>query len=187
MSNLIRFDNVSFSYGSNRVLDGIDLEIREGEFLAVLGYNGSGKSTMAKLINGILLPTEGKVIISVNKKDRKTIVPIARALQEMGFSLAATRGTARDLFEEGVLTDVVLKTHDGHPNIVDMLRHHRVDLVINTPMGFHSRRSDDEIRSEAMRNKVPYTTTTSAASAVVEAIRYLRRQEHIVRELPDRK
>ncbi|MBQ3728501.1 MAG: carbamoyl-phosphate synthase large subunit [Spirochaetales bacterium] len=133
------------------------------------------------------LPTSGKVVISVNKKDRKTIVPIARALQEMGFSISATRGTARDLFDEGVLTDVVLKTHDGHPNIVDMLRHHRVDLVINTPMGFHSRRSDDEIRSEAMRNKVPYTTTTSAASAAVEAIRYLRRQEHIVRELPDRK
>ncbi len=63
MSNLIRFDNVSFSYGSNRVLDGIDLEIREGEFLAVLGYNGSGKSTMAKLINGILLPTEGRVYV----------------------------------------------------------------------------------------------------------------------------
>ncbi|MBP5163454.1 MAG: carbamoyl-phosphate synthase large subunit [Spirochaetales bacterium] len=133
------------------------------------------------------LPTSGKVVISVNKKDRKTIVPIAKALQEMGFSISATRGTARDLFEEGVLTDVVLKTHDGHPNIVDMLRHHRVDLVINTPMGFHSRRSDDEIRSEAMRNKVPYTTTTSAASAAVEAIRYLRRQEHIVRELPNRK
>ena len=133
------------------------------------------------------LPTSGKVVISVNKKDRKTIVPIAKALQEMGFSISATRGTARDLFDEGVLTDVVLKTHDGHPNIVDMLRHHRVDLVINTPMGFHSRRSDDEIRSEAMRNKVPYTTTTSAASAAVEAIRYLRRQEHIVRELPDRK
>ena len=114
-------------------------------------------------------------------------MPIAKALQEMGFTIAATRGTARDLFEEGVLTDVVLKVHDGHPNIVDMLRAHKVDLVINTPMGFHSRRSDDEIRSEAMRNKVPYTTTTSAASAAVEAIRYLRRQEHVVRELPDRK
>ena len=132
------------------------------------------------------LPTSGKVVISVNKKDRKTIVPIAKALQEMGFSISATRGTARDLFDEGVLTDVVLKVHDGHPNVADMIRAHKVDLVINTPMGFHSRRSDDEIRSEAMRAKVPYTTTTSAASAAVEAIRYLRRQEHIARELPNR-
>ncbi|MBR2281019.1 MAG: carbamoyl-phosphate synthase large subunit, partial [Spirochaetales bacterium] len=133
------------------------------------------------------LPTHGKVVISVNRKDRKTIVPIAKALQDMGFEIAATRGTARDLYEDGVLADVVLKVHDGHPNIADMIRAHRVDLVINTPMGFHSRRSDDEIRSEAMRAKVPYTTTTSAASAAVEAIRYLRRQEHGVRELPDRR
>jgi carbamoyl-phosphate synthase large subunit len=155
----------------------------------VVGMGRSFGEAYAKSQDGAgnNLPTEGRVVISVNKKDRKTIVPIARALQEMGFSIAATRGTARDLFEEGVLTDVVLKTHDGHPNLVDMIRAHRVDLVINTPMGFHSRRSDDEIRSEAMRNKVPYTTTTSAASAAVEAIRYLRRQEHIVRELPDKK
>lgn len=133
---------------------------------------------------GNLLPTTGKVIISVNKKDRKTIVPIVKALVSMGFDIAATRGTARDLFEEGILAEVVLKVHDGHPNIVDIMRQHKVALVINTPMGFHSRRSDDEIRSEAMRNKIPYTTTTSAASAAVEAIRYLQRQEYIVRELP---
>jgi len=136
---------------------------------------------------GNVLPTAGKVIISVNKKDRKTIVPIARALQDMGFAIAATRGTARDLFDAGILAEVVLKVHDGHPNIVDMIRSHRIALVINTPMGFHSRRSDDEIRSEAMRNKIPYTTTTSAASAAVEAIRYLQRKEYIVRELPNRK
>ena len=136
---------------------------------------------------GNVLPTSGKVIISVNKKDRKTIVPIAKALQDMGFAIAATRGTARDLFDDGILSEVVLKVHDGHPNIVDMIRSHRVALVINTPMGFHSRRSDDEIRSEAMRNKIPYTTTTSAASAAVEAIRYLQRKEYIVRELPSKK
>lgn len=154
----------------------------------VVGFGRSFGEAYAKSQNGAgnVLPTEGKVIISVNKKDRKTIVPIALALQEMGFQIAATRGTARDLFDQGVLTDVVLKTHDGHPNIVDMIRAHRVALVINTPMGFHSRRSDDEIRSEAMRNKVPYTTTTSAASAAVEAIKYLERKEYIVRELPNK-
>ena len=63
MNNLIRFDNVTFSYGSRNVLENIDLEVREGEFLAVLGYNGSGKSTLAKLINGILVPTSGKVYV----------------------------------------------------------------------------------------------------------------------------
>ena len=63
MNKLIEFDNVSFSYGNNLVLDNISTEVREGEFLAVLGYNGSGKSTFAKLINGILLPSKGKVYV----------------------------------------------------------------------------------------------------------------------------
>ena len=132
---------------------------------------------------GNRLPTSGRVVISVNRKDRKTIVPIAKALQKLGFSILATRGTARDLFDEGVLCDVVLKVHEGRPNIVDMIRAHKVNLVINTPMGFHATKSDDDIRTEAMRNKIPYTTTTSAASAAVDAIRYLQRQEYIVREI----
>ena len=63
MSSLIRFENVSFSYGKDPVLRNIDLSVEKGEFLAVLGYNGSGKSTLAKLINGILLPSDGKVFV----------------------------------------------------------------------------------------------------------------------------
>ena len=133
--------------------------------------------------SGNILPTRGRVIISVNKKDRKTIVPIARALQELGFSILATRGTARDLFDEGIISDVVLKVHDGRPNIVDLIRNHRVDLIINTPMGFHATKSDDDIRTEAVRSKIPYTTTTSAAAAAVDAIRYLQQKEYVVREI----
>ncbi len=134
-----------------------------------------------------ILPTGGRVVISVNKKDRKTIAPIARELEKLGFEILATRGTARDLFDEGILANVVLKVHDGHPNIVDYIREHKVDLIINTPMGFISRTSDDDIRTEAMRNHVPYTTTTSAAAAAVEAIKYLQTKRFTVRELPAEK
>ena len=130
------------------------------------------------------LPTSGRVIISVNSKDRKTIVPIAKALEEMGFHILATKGTARDLYSAGILADVVLKTQDGHPNIVDYIRERKADLIINTPMGFRSRQSDDDIRTEAVRAHIPYTTTTSAARAAVEAIRYLQENRFIVRELP---
>ncbi len=130
------------------------------------------------------LPTKGRVIISVNSKDRKTIVPIAKALEELGFHILATKGTARDLYSEGILADVVLKTQDGHPNIVDYIREKKADLIINTPMGFRSRQSDDDIRTETVKAHIPYTTTTSAARAAVEAIRYLQENRFIVRELP---
>lgn len=48
----------------NRAIDGVDLEIEKGTFVAILGHNGSGKSTFAKQINGILTPTEGTVLVS---------------------------------------------------------------------------------------------------------------------------
>lgn len=70
MSNIIEIKDLHFSYSSGEensepaeVLKGIDLTIKEGEFVAVLGHNGSGKSTLAKHLNAILLPTKGKVTV----------------------------------------------------------------------------------------------------------------------------
>ncbi len=61
----IKFDNVSFSYNDGaKVVDGLSLEVEKGEFVAVVGRNGSGKSTAAKLINGLLTPDEGKVYVN---------------------------------------------------------------------------------------------------------------------------
>jgi len=57
-----------------KALDEVTLEIREGEFLAIIGANGSGKSTLAKHLNGLLLPSEGNVLVDgVNTRDEKTI------------------------------------------------------------------------------------------------------------------
>ncbi len=64
MNKIIELKNVSFSYdeGEESVLKGIDLSFYEGQFTCVLGHNGSGKSTMAKLINALLIPSEGQVV-----------------------------------------------------------------------------------------------------------------------------
>ncbi|MDD4219911.1 MAG: hypothetical protein PHR10_06985, partial [Sphaerochaetaceae bacterium] len=91
--------------------------------------------------------------------------------------LAATRGTARDLYDAGIVCETVLKSDDGHPNIIDHMRNKRIDLLINTPMGKRGRKDAENLRSEAMRMKIPYTTTTSAAWAVVEAVRYLQERK----------
>ena len=66
---MIKAQKVTFAYPAQdgeearEVLHGIDLEIKKGEFVALLRHNGSGKSTFAKLLNGILIPTGGKVLI----------------------------------------------------------------------------------------------------------------------------
>lgn len=67
--SLIEFHNVSFAYGAEEggetvdVLENLNLNIEKGSFVAVLGHNGSGKSTIAKLTNGILFPQSGKVLV----------------------------------------------------------------------------------------------------------------------------
>ncbi len=63
MGEFIRVDNVSFSYDDNKVLNNISLSVQEGEFVALLGHNGCGKSTMAKLFNVLLSPQSGTVTI----------------------------------------------------------------------------------------------------------------------------
>lgn len=153
----------------------------------VIGMGTSFGEAFAKSQTGAgnKLPLSGRVFISVNKKDRKTIIPIAKDLQNMGFQIAATRGTARDLYDAGIMSEIILKVHEGHPNVVDNIRRKRVDLVINTPMGMYAKKSEDDIRSVAMRMKVPYTTTTSAAMAAVEAIRYLKASTVQVEALPN--
>ena len=64
----LQAQQVRFTYDPNdvdakEVLHGVDLSIEEGQFVALLGHNGCGKSTMAKLFNGMLLPTAGKILV----------------------------------------------------------------------------------------------------------------------------
>ena len=81
----IKADKVRFAYEPaegelpREVLHGVSLEIKKGEFVALLGHNGCGKSTMAKLFNGMLLPTEGKVTVEgMDTADEETIYEVRR-------------------------------------------------------------------------------------------------------------
>ncbi len=73
MKNIIEVNNVSFEYITDentlKAIDNLDLQVKEGEFVAIIGHNGSGKSTLSKNLNAILLPTEGNILI--NKMDTR--------------------------------------------------------------------------------------------------------------------
>jgi carbamoyl-phosphate synthase large subunit len=134
---------------------------------------------------GSPLPAKGKIFVSVNANDKKTILPIVEELMHMGFEIAATRGTAEFLFAHGIFAEVILKIHEGRPNLIDHMRAGKVNLLINTPLGKYSQKGDHDIRIEAVRCKVPYTTTTSAAWALAQGVRYRLKGEVTVRALPD--
>jgi carbamoyl-phosphate synthase large subunit len=141
-----------------------------------------GKAMMGA---GQRLPGKGCVFISVNNSDKPTVLPIARDLAALGFSLAATRGTAAYLTANGLEVEVMFKVNEGRPNVVDHLVNRSIDLVVNTPLGRDSFFDDRAVRRAATMAQVPCITTLTGASAAVSAIRALGQQALTVRSLQD--
>ncbi len=124
----------------------------------------------AQLAAGTRLPTRGTVFVTVNERDKRAVVPTAKRLLSLGFTLLATRGTATVLRAAGLVVEETLKRSEGRPNCVDAIRSGQIDLVINTPLGESSFRDGWEIRTAALQHRVPCITTLAGAAAAVEAI-----------------
>ena len=80
---IIKIENVSYTYGEAKApaLQGVTLDVARGSFTAVLGHNGSGKSTLAKCLNGILIPTEGRVLVEgMDTADEEKLLDIRRTV-----------------------------------------------------------------------------------------------------------
>jgi len=116
------------------------------------------------------LPSRGTVLISIATKDRPTVLAPAKRLQELGFTIKATEGTHAYLTSHGVQSGPINKIHEGRPNIVDAMMNGEIHLVINTPAGKLSQYDDSYIRKSAIKYKIPYITTISAAVAAAEGI-----------------
>src|SRR5689334_1156941 len=153
----------------------------------VMGISDSFGAAFAKAqlaaSNG--LPLEGSILITVNDSDKKTVTPIARFFQEMGFKLFATHGTAAYLRARGIPVSAVFKVHEGRPNCLDMIVNGDVDLLVNTPLGKHAQWDDYTLRQAAIRQHIAYTTTMSAASAASDAILSLKSRRPAVRSLQE--
>ncbi len=116
------------------------------------------------------LPTSGTVLISVNDSDKADALEVAKAFVNSGFSLKATKGTCAYLQENGVTCEEIKKLHEGRPNIADSISNKELNLIINTPQSKASAFDDSYIRKLAIKNKVPYITTMTAALASVKGI-----------------
>ncbi len=126
---------------------------------------------------GTALPTSGKAFLSVRQADRVKVINLANKLIEQGFSILATRGTAKSLAEAGIECEVVNKVTEGRPNIVDSIVNEEVDLIVNTSDGSVSIKDSSSIRREALMHKTCYTTTMAGALAMVAAMAYLDNQK----------
>ena len=137
----------------------------------------------AQLAVKMALPVGGKAILSVRDRDKLRVVELARILQETGFELVATRGTAEVLAAEGIDVHVINKVKEGRPHLVDMIVNGEITLVVNTTEGRQAIADSFTIRRSALTHKVLYTTTMPCAIAVAQAIRF--GPEKSVRRLQD--
>ncbi|MEI3848283.1 MULTISPECIES: carbamoyl-phosphate synthase large subunit [unclassified Microbacterium] len=124
------------------------------------------------------MPQSGTVFISVADSDKRAVILPAHRLQELGFDLVATEGTAEILARNGIAVDVVRKyseTHgSGDTNIVDLINAGEIDIVVNTPSGGAARADGYEIRAAAVAGDKALFTTMAVLGAAVSALPVLR-------------
>jgi carbamoyl-phosphate synthase large subunit len=154
----------------------------------VMGVSERFSIAFAKgqLAAGTVLPTEGKIFLSVSKRDKHAAVELARRLIALGHEIVATEGTAQRLEEAGIKSIRVRKLSEGRPNLLDYLNDGQIRLVINTPSGKGARTDEGRIRAAAVQLGVPCITTLQAAEAAIKAMEALREEEMGVEALQDR-
>ncbi|MFQ3617196.1 MAG: carbamoyl-phosphate synthase large subunit [Cyanobacteriota bacterium] len=139
----------------------------------------------AELAASQVLPLGGTVFVSMNDRDKQAAVPVVKDLQALGLHVVATEGTRRVLKENGLDVDLVLKVHEGRPNVMDSIKNQQIQLVVNTPLGETAQVDDRAIRRTALSYKIPVVTTIAGAKASTAAIRSLQSEPLEVKALQD--
>jgi carbamoyl-phosphate synthase large subunit len=131
----------------------------------------------AQIAAGVKLPIDGLVFLSVKDSDKKYLPEIAQKLIDIGFKIVATRGTAKFLAENNILSTIVNKITEDRPHVVEMIDRKEISLVINTTEGAQATRDSFSIRRTSLMRGVTYTTTISGARALVDAIGAYKNQD----------
>ena len=140
----------------------------------VMGVGDTFAEAFAKasLAAGEVLPRGGKAFVSVKTSDRPFVAALGRDLVSLGFELSATRGTAQVLREAGIRARRVNKVTEGRPDVTDMMKNEKIDLIVNTTEGRQSIADSSIIRRLALAQKVCYTTTLAGGEAFCIAMDY---------------
>ena len=144
-----------------------------GEVMGV-GHTFAEAFVKSQLGAGVRLPKGGKAFLSVRNADKARLIDIARDLDNLGFSLVATRGTAAALEKAGLQVQTVNKVQEGRPHVVDMLKNREISLIVNTVE--EDRRSIQDswsIRNSALQNRITYYTTLAGAKAACLGMQHL--------------
>ncbi len=135
-----------------------------GEVMGV-GATFAEAFVKSQLGASVILPKGGRAFISVRNEDHQKVVAIAKDLANLGFTLVATKGTARVLTEHGLAVTPVNKVAEGRPHVVDMIKNNEISFIVNVTEDKKAVADSYEIRRSALQNKVTYYTTLAGAQA----------------------
>jgi len=163
-----RFPNVDTLLGPEMKSTGEVMGIDDDLGLAL------AKSQMA---SNSELPERGTVFLSVRHGDKDAVVPVAQKLEDLGYAILATRGTATKLKESGIACSEVNKISQGRPHILDKIQDGQVQWILNTSAGNRTTEDSYIIRRAALDYHIPYTTTLTGGLAMTQAMESVRHKE----------
>jgi carbamoylphosphate synthase large subunit len=140
---------------------------------AVIGMANDPGMAFAKALwsQGLRPQPGGVAFLSVANRDKRRALLLARELQEAGYILKATRGTAHALAAAGIEAEAVNKLREGRPNILDLIRNGQVGLVVNIPRGKYPHSDGFYIRAASVRHGIPCVTNMEVALTLARAMR----------------
>jgi carbamoyl-phosphate synthase large subunit len=141
----------------------------------VMGISADFPMAFAKsqLAGGCHVPKEGTVFISMAEGHKEKMIDPARRLQNLGFKILSTSGTAKVLKDAGIEVETVNKLQEGRPNLIDFMANGDVQFIFNTPNGKGARTDEGKIRAAAVTYGVSCVTTVPGCIAVVQAVEAL--------------
>ncbi len=138
-----------------------------GEAIGV-GHTLTEALRKAFLGAGLTVPTHGKALVTVADRDKAEALPLLRDMQQAGWTLAATKGTAAYLADHGCPVESVNKATEDSPNVLDLIRSGKISLVVNTlTQGKDPRRDGFRIRRASVEYNVPCLTSLDTLKALL--------------------
>ena len=138
----------------------------------VMGQGDSFGEAFGKAVRGAgeEIPNGGNVFVSVKDADKKHLPDLCKKLINLGFSIIATKGTAKALEGTDIKVKTINKVLEGRPHIVDAILNKEINMIINTTEGRQATKDSASIRRSALEHSVFFTTTISGGFAIAESL-----------------
>ena len=148
----------------------------------VMGIDATGGMAFLKsqIAAGNPLPLSGNVFLSVRDEDKEALLPLARKLVELGFTIYSTVGTSTLLRNNGIKSQSMFRIADGRPNVIDMIEEKQVQWIVSTPASGPTPRFDEvKMRSHAVIRGIPITTTIHGLRAAIMGLEAMNESKRI--------